>query len=390
MANGPQTLFSPFMQHVDFVVVGAGIAGASVAHELASHASVVVLERESQPGYHSTGRSAALFTETYGNDVIRALVRGSREFLFSPPNGFTDVPLVAPRGVLLIASAKQRAAFERLRASPDIRAGTELLTTAQALERVPILQPESAVQAAYEPHAMDLDVNALLQGYLRGLRARGGAVICNAEPLALSHASGRWVVETRGGTYEAGVVVNAAGAWADEVARMVGAAPVGLEPKRRTAVLIDPPDGMDVDGWPLVLDVDESFYFKPDAGKLLLSPADETPSPPCDAQPDDLDVAIAVDRLEQATRFTVRRVGQRWAGLRSFVADRSPVAGFDPQVRGFFWLAGQGGYGIETAPALARVAAALALGHELPGDLQAGGLSQRALSVSRLRGASAR
>ena len=193
-------------------------------------------------------------------------------------------------------------------------------------------------------------------------------------------------MRTGGTSFAAPVVVNAAGAWADVVAELAGARPIGLQPMRRTALLVDPPEGVRIDDWPMVIDVEETFYFKPDAGLLLLSPADETPSPPCDAQPEALDVAVAIDRVQTATTLEVRRVRHRWAGLRSFVADRAPVAGWDPEAAGFFWLAGQGGYGIQTAPAMARTAAALLQNEALPGDLVDAGVDPRALSPERLQG----
>jgi D-arginine dehydrogenase len=235
-----------------------------------------------------------------------------------------------------------------------------------------------------EPESMDLDANAIHQGFLRGLRARGGRVVTDAEVLSLERSGGVWRIRTPGESFAAPVVVNAAGAWADAVARLAGVAPIGLVPKRRTALTFNPPEGLQIDGWPMVVDASEAFYFKPDAGRILLSPADETPCDPCDAQPDELDVAIAVDRLEQATDLQVRRIHSKWAGLRSFVADRTPVAGFDPAAEGFFWLAGQGGYGIQTSPTMGRIAAALASDAPMPPDLVDRGVTEAALSPGRL------
>jgi D-arginine dehydrogenase len=374
------------MRSCDFLVIGAGIGGCSIAYELAGAGAVVVLEREAQPGYHSTGRSAAQFSEIYGNAPIRALSRGSREFLFAPPAEFTDTAIVRPRGSLYISTASQRPALERFRSAPDVAARTELLSTAAACERVPILRADHAAFVVFEPDARDIDVHALHQGYLRGLRARGGGLVCNSAQESIERRDGAWIVQTSGEAYAAPVLIDAAGAWADEVAKLAGLPPLGIEPRRRTALLIDPPGGMKVDSWPMVIDVEESFYFKPDAGRLLLSPADETPTAACDAQPEEIDVAIAVDRMEQATTLLVSRVAHRWAGLRSFATDRSPVVGFDPAAAGFFWVAAQGGYGIQTAPALARTAAALARGEPVPADLQLVGVRAQALSPARLRG----
>lgn len=375
------------------MVIGAGIAGASAAYELAAFGRVLVLERESQPGYHTTGRSAALFTETYGNATMRALTRASKAFLAVPPAGFASVPLLAPRGTLLAARADQRAALERTFAECAALVGNlELWTGARVRERVPVFTEAQVDGGLWEPDAMDIDVHALHQGFLRGLRARGGEVVCNAEVIALERGGEDWVVETRIGRYTAPIVVNAAGAWADEIGRLATAGPIGLVPKRRTAITFDPPRGLSIERWPAVIDVDEQWYFKPDAGRILASPADETPSPPCDAQPDEYDIAVLIDRITNATTLSIPRIHAKWAGLRSFVADKTVVAGFDPRQRGFFWLAGQGGYGIQTAPAAGRVAAALARGGPLPADVQALGVRAGDLAPDRpaLQGATAR
>jgi D-arginine dehydrogenase len=366
----------------DFIVIGAGIAGAGVAYELSRHGSVIVLETESQPGYHSTGRSAALFSEIYGNETVRALSRASREFLAAPPASFADAPLLKPRGALFVASSEQLEAFEALRNAPDVARHTHELSREEAARRVPILKEEWLVRVMIEEGSQDIEVHGVHQGFLRGMRERGATLLNASAAQSIVRESGQWRVVAGGQELIAPVVVNAAGAWADEVAQLAGVAPVGLEPRRRTAVLIDAPAGIAVDQWPMVLDVGDTFYFKPDAGRLLLSPADETPCAPCDAQPDDLDVAIAVDRFEQATSVVVKQVRHRWAGLRSFVSDRSPVIGFDPDAKGFFWLAGQGGYGIQTAPAASRLAAALATRTTLPQETAA---YVQAVSPSRLR-----
>ena len=372
-------------RHADALVIGAGIAGASVAYELAASRRVLLLEREHQPGYHTTGRSAALFTETYGNAAMRALTRASKPFLERPPAGFAPGALLSPRGTLLVGRNEQlpalRRAFEECSALID-----NLLwwSGQQVRSHVPCFAPEQVAGGLFEPDAMDIDVHALHQGYLRGLRARGGRLHCDAEVRALAHDGRRWRIETTAGEFSSALVVNAAGAWADELGTMAGATPVGLVPKRRTAITIDPSPGSDIERWPAVIDIDESWYFKPDAGRLLVSPADETPSPPCDAQPDEYDIAVLVDRLTRSTTLPVPRIHARWAGLRSFVADRTIVAGFDTAVAGFFWLAGQGGYGIQTAPAVARAAAALIDGTALPGDIAALGVEAAALSPARL------
>ncbi len=368
----------------DIIVIGAGIAGASAAWALSKKHRVVLLERESQPGYHTTGRSAAAYTRAYGNSTIRGLTAAGRGFFEAPPPGFAEHPLLSPRGFLFIARPDQMeslaAAEEDARPfAPDVaRLGAE-----EARARVPALKAGHLAGAFLEPDASDIDVHALHQGFLRGFRAAGGSLVGNADVRGLERDGGLWRVATNAGDFAAGILVNAAGAWCDEIAALAGARPVGLVPKRRTAFLFTPSEAYDTAAWPVVIDVDEQFYFKPDAGKLLGSLADETPSPPCDAQPEELDLAMAVDRIETATDLTIRRLDHRWAGLRSFVADKSPVVGFDPALDGFFWLAGQGGYGIQTSPALARVTAALVEGADLPGDIAALGVSAEALAPAR-------
>ena len=372
------------MIDTDFIVIGAGIAGASFAYEVAESASVVVLERELHAGYHSTGRSAALFSEIYGNETIRALSRASREFLVYPDREFCDADLLQPRGVLYIGTAQQRSAVQALHYAPDVSEYLEGLSTQQALAFVPVLRPEYAAHCLYERAAMDIEAATLHQSYIKGLRRRGGRIVANCEISAIESSAERWSVKLGNETFRAPVLVNAAGAWADQIASLAGVSPIGLEPRRRTAVLIQSPTGRRIERWPMVMDIEESFYFKPDAGKLLLSPADESPCAPCDAQPEELDVAIAVDRVERATTLTIRHVSHQWAGLRTFAPDRSPVVGYDPTHRGFFWLAGQGGYGIQTAPALSRVAAALAMHRPIPPDIREQGVQPHALSPDRL------
>ncbi|MFQ5785933.1 MAG: NAD(P)/FAD-dependent oxidoreductase, partial [Alphaproteobacteria bacterium] len=365
----------------DFLVIGGGIAGASAAYELAARGRVVLVEREGAPGYHTTGRSAAMFLENYGAPVVRKLASASRAFLDAPPDGFAEHPLLSPRGLMYVARADQRAAVEAMLAATDDRPRTVCeIDTARALAMMPTLRPDYVAAALLEADAADIDVHALHGGFLRGLRARGGRVVADAEVTALDRRDGTWRAITRAGELSGTVVVNAAGAWADEIAGLAGITPVGLAPKRRTAFTFDPPEGHDVSTWPLVADIDEQFYFKPEAGRILGSPADETPMPPCDVQPDELDIAVAVDRIERATTFKIRRLTHRWAGLRSFVDDHLPVVGYAPEAQGFFWLAGQGGVGIMTSPAMARSAAALVCEKDLPEDLR--GLGVRAADLA--------
>jgi D-arginine dehydrogenase len=367
----------------DFVVIGGGMAGASAAAHLSKRGRVALLERESQVGYHSTGRSAALFSTIYGNAAVRALTRASQAFLFESPSWFSRTPLVSPRPTLFFATEAQGDALAAFRNDADIAAKTLRLDVAEAAELVPVFRPGYLGGAVLEPGSADIDVAVLHHGYVRQAKLAGASVALNCEVTGIEHAGGRWVVQTNTEAYAAPVVINAAGAWGDEVARMAGARPVGLRPLRRTALLVDAPRKLVSTAWPASIAIDESFYFKPDAGRLLLSPADEEPSPPCDAQPEDLEVAIAVDRFEQATGARVDKVWHRWAGLRVFSADRTPVVGFDPAADGFFWLVGQGGYGIQSAEALGRLAAALACRERVPADLVAAGVDADLLARSR-------
>jgi D-arginine dehydrogenase len=366
----------------DILIIGAGIAGASVAAELARTHRVVVLEGEDAPGYHSTGRSAAVFSESYGNEAVRALTRASRDFFYHPPADFSPSPLIKRRSWLHVASAAQAPALERFLATEDVAMRVRRIGPEEALTLSPLLRPETvAAGGAYEPDAADIDVHALHQGYLRLLRQRHGTMVTGAHVTAATREEGEWRIKSATGDFSAGTVINAAGAWADRIASLAGVAPVGIQPCRRTAALIELPEGPASDTWPLTIDIEETYYFKPDAGLLLVSPADETPVEPSDVQPEDLDVAIAVDRLERATRVTVNNVRRKWAGLRSFARDRSPVIGFDRALPGFFWLAGQGGYGIQTAPAAAGLAAALVRGDTAAQSI--GGLDPAALAADR-------
>ncbi len=371
------------VQNVDVIVVGAGMAGVGIAAQIGPKLRVVVLEQEAQPGYHTTGRSAAVFAESYGGPTVRLLSRGSREFLTQPPAGFANAPLLVPRGFLFIARDDQRDELQALAEQPDMRVTATRLSTREACERMPLLRPDYVADALFDEGASDIDVHALHQGYAAMLRRNGGTLLCNARVTAIERQQGNWHVTTEAGCFAAPLLVNAAGAWADEIAALAGVARIGLQPLRRTAALVDVPTASGMERWPLTIDIAEEFYFKPDAGRLLISPGDETPSPPCDAVPDEMDLAIAVDRIERATTLDVRRMHSRWAGLRSFVADRSPVAGFAVDAPGFFWLAGQGGYGIQTAPALSRFAASQLLGQPVPEDLVDLGLTPSALGAAR-------
>lgn len=375
---------------VDCIVIGGGIAGASIARWLAPHARTVVLERESQPGYHATGRSAALFMESYGSPQVRALSRASRAFFEQPPQGYSEHPLLTPRGALFVATGEQREQFERhwdvLRA---ITSNAHRFTADEACAMVPVLRRELLLGAIHEPEAVDMDVHALHQGYLREMRRAGGTLVCNAEVRAIERSGADWRVyigkDGDGGCYQAPVLINAAGAWADVVAQLAGVRPIGLEPRRRSAFMFAPPAGLDTQAWPLVFGADEDWYIKPDAGLLLGSPANADPVPPHDVQAEELDVALAIYKIEEMTTLTIRRPSHTWAGLRSFVSDGGLVGGFDAQAPGFFWVAAQGGYGIQTSAAMGEACAALARGLPLPARIADFGLSAAMLSPDRLQ-----
>ena len=397
----------------DHAVIGAGIAGASVAWQLAAAAAavqpdtgrpaapdaagtpdappaggrVLLLERESQPGYHTTGRSAALYMATYGTPAIQALTRASRGFYDAPPPEFGDAPILSPRGVVYVAGPEQTGlltqAFEEARAtSPNV----QWVDHAALMALLPCLNPDAVAAGMSEPDAADIDVHALHQGYLRGLRQRGGQVLTGAEVAALSRAEGVWHITLADGrALRARTLVNAAGAWADVVAAMAGVPPIGLEPRRRTAFTFAVPEGMDASRWPAVVGIDESFYFKPDAGQLLGSTANADPTHPHDVVPEELDVATGIYHIEAMTRFQIRRPSHTWAGLRSFVPDGDMVIGWDNHVPGFFWLAGQGGYGIQSAAGASLLACHLLRGEPLAPELVREGVVPHALSPARLR-----
>jgi D-arginine dehydrogenase len=367
----------------DFLVVGAGIAGASAAFGL-SGTRVCLIEGEARPGFHATGRSAALFVPSYGGREFRALARASREFFDRPPVGFCEQPLLHQRGCLYIARADQRQQLKDLVESIRTSGGTVTFVERDAaLARVPLLRKEYVAEAADDPDAMDIDVAALQQGFLRGARAAGTTLVTDNPVTQIQRRDGMWHIRLRDGDVSAPVLINAAGAWADEIARLCGVRPIGLQPLRRTALLVDAPPGIDIRSWPAVIDAEEQFYFKPDAGRLFISPADETPSSPGDAFPEELDVAIAVDRVQAALDIDVQRVSHSWAGLRTFCPDRAPVVGFDTEVADFFWCAGQGGYGIQTAPAMSRVVSALAKRENMPAEVAREGLTAEDLSPRR-------
>lgn len=367
----------------DVIVIGAGIAGASIAWFLAPHARVVVLERESFAGFHTTGRSAAHFSESYGSPQVRALSRATRPFLEHPPEGFCAHPILQRRGALVIGSAAQaervREEFEAVRRfTPSLT----LLDGEQIAALVPVLRPEAAAVAFLEPDSADIDVNELHQGFLRGAKAQGVSVHLDTRVHAIRREGGDWVVNEQ---WRAPLVVNAAGAWADALAELAGVTTIGLEPRRRSAFTFAAPEGVDAAGWPFVVDIDETFYFKPDAGLLLGSAANADPTHPHDVQPEEYDIALGIHRIEEATTMTIRRPSRTWAGLRSFVGDGDLVGGFAPDAPGFFWLAAQGGYGIQTSAAMAEACASIVLGKPMPAHLVEAGITAEMLGPGRLR-----
>lgn len=336
---------------VDVAVIGGGMAGISVAAELAADRRVALLEGERQLAYHATGRSAAAFLESYGGPEVRALTRASRPLLETAD---TDAPLLTPRPFLWVATAAQQPALtELVTEQPTL----QLLDPDEARALCPVLRPEYVAAAALEPDACDIDVAALHQLYVRRAQQAGVTVLPGSRLLAATRTRGAWRLQHATGELTAGLVVNAAGAWADRVAGLLGARPCGLQPLRRTIAIARTHHTVG-SGWPLVADIDDAFYFRPDGPHVLTSPADETPSEPGDAKPEETDVALAIERVNEATTLAIRSIVTAWAGLRTFAADRTPVVGPDPEIPELFWLAGQGGYGIQIAAALAQEAAA--------------------------------
>lgn len=368
----------------DFILIGAGIAAASTGYFLAPHGRCVMLEREGQPGYHSTGRSAAQFIATYGTPQVRALSRASEPFFQHPPEGFAGAPLLTPRGLLTVAGPDEMPALQEAWAVLQQTSGTgRWLSAEEALAIMPVLRPDKVSAAILEPESYDMDVHAIHQGYLRGFKHAGGELVTDAEVVAIERVGDLWQVRTAaGGAYAAPVLINAAGAWCDVVAGLAGVPPIGLVPKRRSAFTFAAPAGMDSSRWPLTMAADESFYMKPDAGALLASPVNADPTTPQDVQPEELDIALGMHAIETWTTLTPRPT-HTWAGLRSFVADGDLVGGFDANAPGFFWCAAQGGYGIQTSAAMGEACAALARGLGLPDHIAGAGLTEQMLSPTR-------
>lgn len=371
----------------DFIIIGGGIAGLSAAARLALHGQVVVLEAEEAVGYHSSGRSAAFYHFGLGNPLVRGLTAWSRPFFDAPPAGFTEVPLATPKAALFIATEAMRAELDDLGA--EMRHFTDTVETAdEAAMRAlcPALKfGEGGIVAGLVDHGgRSLDADALLQGFARQARSRG-TVRVRHRIARLDRSGSGWTATTEAGdSYSAPIIVNAAGAWADHVAALAGVAPIGLQPRRRTIIVFDPPKGADVRNWPFIKTPGDVFYILPQGNRLLACPNDETDTPPCDAQPEEYDVALAAHLVEEFTTLPPPRLTGRWAGLRSFVKDRMPVAGFAPDAPGFFWLAGQGGFGLQTSPAMSALAEALITGSDWPSGLAELGVTAEAVSPKRL------
>jgi D-arginine dehydrogenase len=357
-------------QDFDVIVIGAGIAGASVACFLAPQARVAIVEREAQPGHHSTGRSAAVFAPSYGPPQVRSLTRASRRHLHALRG------VLSPRGSLFPARAAQVPSLQELheRLVAEGARGVALLHTRAAQALVPVLRNEAVVAALHDDDASDIDVHALHQHYLRTAKAARALLVCNFEVNRLEFTQQRWEVASAAGALRAPVMVNAAGAWADAIGALAGARPLGLQPKRRSAFTFAPPTGLETRTWPCVVGIDEDFYFKPDAGVLLGSPANADPVAAHDVVAEELDIATGIARIEAATTMTIRRPLRTWAGLRSFVPDGALVGGFDDALPGFFWCCGQGGYGIQTSAAMGAACAARILGRPLPSHIADEGL----------------
>ncbi len=372
----------------DFLVIGGGIAGISAAARLAAHGKTIVIEAESALGYHSSGRSATFYHFGIGNHTVRAMTAYSRAFLESPPEGFSPTPLCTPTPALFVARPDMMDAMAALKR--DMEQVTDTISTVSQAEMralCPVLRlgGEDVVAGLVDSGGRRLDPEALLQGYARQVRAHGGQVVTDRRIATIIRQGSTWVVRADGGErFAAPILINAAGAWADKVAIMAGVVPLELAPKRRTMIVFDAPADHDVRAWPFVKSVVDDFYMLPETDRLMASPVDEVPSDAVDAQPEDYDLALAAYKVEAWTTLPVRRIAHKWSGLRSFVADRVPTAGFAPDADGFFWLAGQGGYGLQTAPAMADIVEALATGGAWPAGLTALGVSAAQITPDRL------
>ncbi|MGF7466648.1 NAD(P)/FAD-dependent oxidoreductase [Alcaligenes phenolicus] len=372
----------------DYVIVGAGMAGVSLAYRLPESAQVLVLERESHAAYHSTGRSAAMFVETYGTETIRALTVAGNDFFSHPPAGFSDQPILLPRGVLYVGTADQQGLLDsQYQDWHEQGLDVSRLSAEEALAMVPCLDPAQLAGALYDGQGQDMDVHALHQGFLKGAQAKGVKLRLDTEVVSAKWDGECWEVQlnAESASLRTRVLVNAAGAWADTLAERCGVQALGIQPKRRSAFLFSPPEGVDHRDWPAVIDIGEEFYFKPDAGMLLGSPANADDVDAHDVVAEELDVATGIYRIEERTQLRIRRPSHTWAGLRSFAPDGELVIGQDANCPGFFWLAGQGGYGIQTAAGASLLAASLLQKQDLPDSLKALNIDPAVVSPARFR-----
>ena len=371
------------MESADFLIIGGGIAGLSAAARLARHGKVVVIEAEAALGYHSSGRSVSFSHYGIGGEAVRALTAHSRPFFEQQPEGFSEAPVAQPFASLYFAGEDELPALASLAAAMAQVTGTIRPLDADDLTALcPVLKtgPGAAVRALLDPTGLKLDADALLQGYARSVRAQGGEIRSGRRIESIERRGEKWVVD---GGIAAPILIDAAGAWGRRGRRACRRGPARSRAQRRTIIAVDPPPGWD-GAWPFAHSVAGDFYMLAEAGRLLVSPVDEVADDPCDAQPEDYDIALAADRLEHYTSLRVTRIAHRWAGLRTFTADRVPTAGFAPGAPGFFWLAGQGGYGLQTAPAMAEIVEALITGALWPAGLAA---SPEQIRPERLLGA---
>ncbi len=376
----------------DYLVIGGGISGASAAFELAAHGSTLLLEAEAQPGYHSTGRSAALYTRHFGGPVVRRINHASAGFFTHPPTGFSDHSLLTPRGGLVVAAPGEADALADQMARTIETSGPEHglaeVNLERALELAPLVRPDRIDAAFYDTGIQDIDVAAMHQSYIRAFKARDGHLACDSRVDRLERVNGGWQVHCGGAQFTARIVVNAAGAWAGQIGELAGATDIGLIAKRRTGIILDAPAGLAtsnaIRAMPVVDYVNTDAYWKPDAGRFMVSLGDATPDDPQDVQPDDFDIAVLMDWVGTETLLDTSRIVRSWAGLRTFAADDAPVVGFDRQAEGFFWLSGQGGYGIMMAPVLAQATAALIVANTWPDALMKCGVSRADLAPERL------
>ncbi len=374
------------MSDFDIIIIGAGIAGASSAAFVSPDAHVLILEAETQAGYHTTGRSAAFYSESYGGAEVQPLSLASKPFLFEPPKGFVDIPLVRPRGALHVARAEQALQLDRLLQDyGPLAPALHKVGKAEISHLAPMLRPAWSCFGVYDPDCQDMDVAALHQGLLRQAYRHGATLITDAQVVALQREDGRWRVTTKGASFTAAAVVNAAGAWGDSIAKLANVAPIGLQPRLRTIIAFTPTGFPVAENAPLVLDIDAQFYFKPDGAQIWASPSDETPVSAADVQADEYTVAVTAHRIESATRYGISHIARRWAGLRTFAPDRVPVYGFDPAAPGFFWCVGQGGFGIQTAVAAGMLCAAQLAGRAMPDIFASLDITPQRYAVERLR-----